>query len=342
VPHAAGLAPLPKCEELSRRLYDAAEDIIDPRLPLLEALPLRASENGDGYVVLRVAKSPSGPHRLTTTREFYVRRGERCSKMTTREIKDLTLELARTGDLIEQSLGSQRLLAKRAFQEYQTSLSGSKSDALLVRATAVPVIPHRILQLTSRKRELWWTGNSFSAEINGKRYDIPYPAREFVRDPRVQLRALVVQPEQGDSSVGRLLRDDGLVEFRMFHPREQKNPRKLPIVLYVGWLLSLVVGTLCQVEHLRRGLAWDAVPYGLEIEILASNSLELAWNDRDRHFDSIQNRQPLPIRFPLYEVGSFDEFDGLLSEFVGDAMNAWGQEWDSRAIAAPWNTLLPE
>jgi len=28
------------------------------------------------------------PHRLTTTREFYVRRGERAAKMNVREIKD--------------------------------------------------------------------------------------------------------------------------------------------------------------------------------------------------------------------------------------------------------------
>lgn len=48
-----------------------------------------------------MGKSAAGPHRLKTTREFYLRRGERAAKMEVREIKELTLTLARTSDVTE-------------------------------------------------------------------------------------------------------------------------------------------------------------------------------------------------------------------------------------------------
>src|SRR5262245_30455256 len=102
-PHRAErLVPLPNCEGLARRLLDASEDIVEPRLRSMDARALPTDSTGRGYVVLRVAKSSAGPHRLRSTREFYVRRGERAAKMDVREIKELTLELARTGDRLDQ------------------------------------------------------------------------------------------------------------------------------------------------------------------------------------------------------------------------------------------------
>jgi hypothetical protein len=98
---AERLDPLPNCEGLARRILDASEDIVEPRLRSIEARALPADKAGNGYdVVLRVGKSAAGPHRLRSTKEFYIRRGERAAKMDVREIKDLTLDLARTGDRI--------------------------------------------------------------------------------------------------------------------------------------------------------------------------------------------------------------------------------------------------
>src|SRR4051812_49348996 len=51
------LQPLPRCEDLTRRLVDACEDMIEPRLPVVRHCALPADEQGAGYVVLRVAKS---------------------------------------------------------------------------------------------------------------------------------------------------------------------------------------------------------------------------------------------------------------------------------------------
>ena len=94
---AEALDPLPRCEDLARRLVDACEDMIEPRLPVVLGRGLPADTEGNGYVVLRVARSLNGPHRLRSDGQFYIRRGERASKMTVREIKDLTLELRPVG-----------------------------------------------------------------------------------------------------------------------------------------------------------------------------------------------------------------------------------------------------
>src|SRR4029450_2977427 len=112
---AERLEPLPNCAALVRRLLDASEDIVEPRLRSIDARALPADETGKGYVVLRVGKSAAGPHRLRSTREFYIRRGERAATMDVREIKDLTLDLARTGDRIEQVFQERRDAAATIF-----------------------------------------------------------------------------------------------------------------------------------------------------------------------------------------------------------------------------------
>lgn len=98
---AEALEALPNCEGLARRLLDATEDVIEPRLPAIDARALIAFEDGSGYVLFRVGKSLAGSHRLITTREFYLRRGERAARMTVREIKDHTLEMLRSADQLE-------------------------------------------------------------------------------------------------------------------------------------------------------------------------------------------------------------------------------------------------
>ncbi|GLS46581.1 AlbA family DNA-binding domain-containing protein [Methylobacterium brachythecii] len=173
--HAERLEALPNCEGLARRLLDATEDVIEPRLPsvITQAVP---AEDGAGYVLIRVGKSLSGPHRLRTTREFYVRRGEKAAKMDVREIKDLTLELARTGDRIEALFQERRAAAQRLWDETSASAEGN-CGPILFRATATPLLPLNIPDLTSR-RDLWWGGASIEISADGQRWSGGYPSRE--------------------------------------------------------------------------------------------------------------------------------------------------------------------
>ncbi len=50
---AESLAPLPNCEGLAKRLLDAAEDIIEPRLSAMAVRGLPINGTGEGYVLIR-------------------------------------------------------------------------------------------------------------------------------------------------------------------------------------------------------------------------------------------------------------------------------------------------
>jgi len=94
-PRADKIVPLPRVGELARRFEDQARSCIEPPLPRLLIRAIETDEQGGGVVVFRTSPSRAAPHRLTTTREAYVRRGSSTMKMTMREIQDMTLNVAR-------------------------------------------------------------------------------------------------------------------------------------------------------------------------------------------------------------------------------------------------------
>jgi hypothetical protein len=326
---AERLEPLPNCEELAKRLLDASQDVIEPRLNL-DARGIPANSDGSGYVVIRTGKSLYGPHRLTTTREFYIRRGERNEKMTAREIQDLALNLARTGDQIETLFQERRMNAETEF-----ALMERGGSSLSVRVTAFPMIIRRITGLTLRN-ELWWTGGALPMTIGDQPFEYPYPAREFGVPPRIRLRSF-----EQDRDLKRLLRDDGLIECRLLHPpaRASRSEKDGHAGVYLAWLAGLVVGTLAQVSHVRKHLAWDGVEYGLEVEIWAGKPLDLivkegSWEQRSL----MQGEFPeSPMRFPRYSVRSgADSLNTVVSEFVRDLYNSVGTHWRSECVIQ-WN-----
>src|SRR5829696_4643685 len=83
---------------------------------MILAKGIPTSEDGAGYVVIRAGKSIASPHRLSSTREYYVRRGERSARMTAREIKDLTLDLAHTGTRVQELFEERRASTKELFE----------------------------------------------------------------------------------------------------------------------------------------------------------------------------------------------------------------------------------
>jgi hypothetical protein len=282
---AERLQVLPKCEDLARRLVDACEDVIEPRLPFVIGRGIPAANDGSGYVVLRVARSLAGPHRLKSDGQFYVRRGERAATMSVREIRDLTLELARTADRVEQMFQTQHEFSRKTFEQLKSkSYSGQPhliSAPLLIRSTAVPATPMQIPRLTLRN-DLWWRGRGFYMQVHGKQFACEFPAREFNSTPRVQLRGFNAGIGDDDARVERLLLDNGLIEFcftdatidtRFKGTGDKRN-------VYVGWIVGLVAGTLSQINHLRQALAQEGTEFALEVELWSNRPAILKWNDQ--------------------------------------------------------------
>src|SRR5438034_3976646 len=72
-PRAYAVRPLPRVGELARRFEDQARSCIDPPLPRLQIRAIETEHGGSGVIVFRASPSRAAPHRLTTTRESYVR-----------------------------------------------------------------------------------------------------------------------------------------------------------------------------------------------------------------------------------------------------------------------------
>lgn len=317
------LAPLPNCEGLAKRLLDAAENIIEPRLSAMAVRGLPTSDRGEGYVLIRAGKSLFGPHRLTTTREFYIRRGERTAKMTAREIRDHSYNLARAGDQVRQTFDKSLKDAAKQFERLRVD-SRAGIEPLLIRVSAAPMSPQYIDGLTSRP-QLWWTGNEFTMKVDENDHQCSFPAREFGNRPDFRLRSFVYEDSRSDRSFSRLLNSAGVVEFTLGLPRREsersdgsKNSRA-----YFGWIFSLVVGTFGQIRHLRSSLAWDAVDFGMNISVFACPPLTIHWSDDWMH-TGLTVKDELPLCLPQYEVISTTNVDELLSSIVRDISNACG------------------
>ncbi len=94
-PRAAEIVPLQRCAQLGEKISLCARDCISPQLPELRAQGVEMNGEGAGVVLIRVSRSRLAPHRLEQTRECYIRRNDRCERMTMREIQDVTLNMAR-------------------------------------------------------------------------------------------------------------------------------------------------------------------------------------------------------------------------------------------------------
>lgn len=130
-PRAHAVNPLPRVGELARRFEDQARSCIDPPLSRLQILPIETDGQGGGVVVFRAPPSRAAPHRLTTTRESYVRRGPSTVKMTMREIQDMTLNLARGLAGVDATFKERR----GAFHDW----GRSQREVIAYRVTALPL-----------------------------------------------------------------------------------------------------------------------------------------------------------------------------------------------------------
>lgn len=320
---AERLNPLPNCEGLAKRLLDAAEDIIEPRLSAVAARGLPANKTGDGYVLIRAGKSLFGPHRLTTTRDFYIRRGERTARMTAREIRDHSYSLARAGDLVREMFDNRQRDAESQFATLNNRGNQVGVAPLLIRVSAAPMSPQYIDGLTSRP-QLWWTGDEFTMKVDDQDLSCAYPSREFGKRPEFRLRSFVHNDSRQDRNLSRLLNSEGLSEFTFRLPWRATSEDSTICRLYYGWIFGLVVGVFGQVRHLQSSLAWDAIDFGLNISVFGHRSLTAIFWRSDWISDGLMLKDEMPLHLPQYEIKATTNLDELLSSIVRDISNACG------------------
>ena len=261
-PRAHAVTPLPRVGELARRFEDQARSCIDPPLPRLQIRAIETDGQDRGVVVFRTSASRAAPHRLTTTRESYVRRGSSTVKMTMREIQDMTLNVARGLAAIDATFKERRDL----FHAW----ARSQKPVVAYRVTALPLVdlpdPGRLYD----RQGLFPHHRKFTATVGGQSVTLPIRITHVNESP--QLRGVV---RSGGYSPGSFfswsLYQNGLTDLWISVPpikdRDTEPHDPAQIKLFHSEILGAVANSLSVIDHYRGYVGAPGSEYGVEIEI---------------------------------------------------------------------------
>ena len=339
-PVAATLVPLPRCVELAERFRLVFRECVEPQLPTLDIVPVPT--NGDeGVIVLRTGRSRYGPHRVTPTRVCPIRRADRCDPLSMREIQDMTLNLARGTERLEQRLRERSRKFEEEFKRLETP-----DDAFGFRIAAVPVGDEI-------RFESVYSGGDLIEELRppnvtikrglgnqGSRlrtirsvHDMPF------RDWRPMLRAARVEERHIlDRRVQRCayaeIHADGLLEWAFLsnrlirgfgahdNPLEMRFDSETPI--------STLAGLLVWADRVRQVAAAPGAEYSIQPQFkVTAGSVDVGGSDHRITVGTIKRND---TDFPSYPLEPSGEIGNTVSRFEGDFWNYFGQDpgWRSR------------
>lgn len=335
---AANISPIPRCADLAERLKLAFRDCVEPQLPMLEVFSV-ATENDGGVIAIRVGRSRLAPHRVGTTRHCPVRRSDRCEKMTMREIQDMTLNLSRGLERLEQRLKDRANRFPSEFQRLATP-----DDAWGLRLTAAPVQDdlriERVFQDGAIVRDFdapWRRILHRENELKGlleKR--IPSFWRPKLRATRAE-EASIHNGRLYHRNSFRELHCDGLIELGFaharFYPRVRHEPEDPEIApLPPGLPTDMFANLALWADHIRRQVNSPTVEYALEFEIcVVGGTVPVSAYQRFYEPDLLYEPDlpalsPGSIIFPKYSLGDFASIPNLISVFYRDFWNHLGQD----------------
>lgn len=338
-PRASGITPIPNCARLAENLRRAAEAVIEPRVPSLEAVAVPFEEQA-GVVIFRVGRSLSAPHRLNMSDgrhrlHAFWRRGWETVPMSMREIQDLTLRIDRgeidrrerlaerqrqIGELIAARLGwAPSRLKEGVAQAYVFSIFGSPLSPILIEDV------YRQTDSHPRLREFQATSGASSAfTLHLARTQAPrrpiLRGVEFMseRDGRFDLQQL---NERGEFE---------MVRAGYVHPREGRTDG----MVHPGWLLSDLANALAWVDRIRRSATAPNTDFALNVELVVGEDVSLSTYDRHMLIDMGQF-SPGAHAFPAYHVGGLEEFPDIVALFARDLMHLVGEDVEARLNIDP-------
>jgi hypothetical protein len=320
---AAGLQPLPRVHDLARRLRQAVYGIIDPPLPMLEAIGIVSDEAGQGVVVMRVPPSRRKPHRHNVSKEVFYRRADETVRISMREIQELTVQTLTEATRLETVIADRRRHHREAAAKW---INAPKEEGpgwgVAVQYLAVPATAIDLGRVVGRPR-LTELDSIVVATMPDKAIRLKWshlPHTEW----RPGLRS--ISNVNKDSSTRRAdyaLYTDGRCEVSCFFSLTQT----LPFVA-AGWLVGGLGVALSWVDRIRRE-AGTAGEYVVACQLsmfgkAASLMGYTAGNPDDYatlpvgHFD-----------LPLMSVGASEEGDLLLQRFNEDIWNLAGRDVQS-------------
>jgi Putative DNA-binding domain len=323
---AQGPRPVPRAHELARRLRQAVHDIIDPPLPVLEAIGIEyGTVAGAGIVILRVPPSRRRPHRHHVSKEVFVRRADESARIPMREIQELTIQAASEAARVDILIKERREKSRDQTIEWlSTSHQPSESPwGGGAHFIGVPTTPIDLGRVVGR-RELVTVAPTITARFPNQREtacEWPYWPNQHQWYPALRCILAEVQTAMG-RNIRYSLQTNGICEISFRFKLSGDFPG-----ISVSWLLAGLGFTLAWIERIRAegGIATE---YALATEIFLQAMPALLTEYGVRSYAEAGGIT-LPIgfhEFPVASIGPTDEFARHLQRFDEDVWNLAGQD----------------
>lgn len=328
---AKGISPIPRCDDLADRLKLIFRDCVEPELPRLELLAVR-TDGKSGVVLIRVGQSRMAPHRVKNTRECPIRRMDRCQVMSMREIQDMTLNVNRGLQRLEDAFS---VRAER-FRKELDRLATPESS-LGIRVTGIPVVERletgrvfRDEQIVAKCSMPWLnvfrTVGSHRTQLERLVPDCPRNWRPLVRGARGERPASLIN--EPFVLYGEIY-THGLVEvgFASCSGTFQKHG------FTPDWPIFLLFNTALWADRVRTYGRAPSVEYALEIQLYAKGGAVALSRATDIEPDSESKGKIRSQVFPRYTLSDFRTVDRVLRLFELDLWHSVGQDFDIDCIS---------
>ena len=326
---AIGICPVPMCQELANRFRSIFADCVEPPLPQLEVLGIETEGNA-GVLVIRTGPSLMAPHRVRTTRKCTIRRMDRCEELSMREIQDMTLNLTRALDQI-----NERLDERGEKLNERLELTFDSEHTMGFRVTGLPVGARRYYEHVYKNRGLDPKFNLPSARIQRANYvndsfNALLDGLEGTFRPTV--RGAILEEWPNAASVRRQryceIYDDGLLEIGFC----TKDARFAKLNFDPDWIIGYFVLVLSWACKCRDSLNLPTLEYCVQVELNVRNfQMEVGWNETidnlGSHQEQIRQGSDRTLRtfvFPLYTLREKSDNQLLSNSFERDFLNLFG------------------
>jgi Putative DNA-binding domain len=318
---AAGITPIPRCQELAERFRLICRDLIEPRVPLIEVEGISTEQNGSGVLVLRVPASRSAPHRHMQTRECYFRHGDRSEKMTMREIQDLTLRRERSLAAVDTAFDEMAGELEAAvgwglpnFQKYGISISAFPTS---------PLFLGRIF----RNEQAWPMMGRLVAGFENVPGEIELLVPHRFQGWKPKIGGLWT--EGGNNRFNTIIeaRDNGLINYRIVVEEAADQQ-----VCHFSWVMGAVGNCFLSVEKLRGLAPNPMVEFAIEV-LIYNDAYPLQVMGYGREHAGPLGEIPIgKHKLPRYTIFSADEMVDIAAEIETDLWAAAGRDWPRRML----------
>ena len=337
-PVAADVTPVPRCASLSDALTSIIMGRVEPLIPSFESFPIK-TDGEAGIVALRVGRSHQAPHRDTATLKSYVRRHDQCRELTMREIQDLTLNMSRGLERLNNRFEERGRLFQCEF-DYLID----PNDAVGFRLTAIPigddvrfnsVYENRsILQnLCPEKQRVYARLEEAQSTELQTHFDRCHflwrPSLRAARGDSDEYARYWPRNSSGYAARYNIYTEihcDGLIEIGLVAHRMTTGDAGLYI--YPELPAVLFANLIAQTHKTRTQAGNPMADFAAQVTIVAKGSLRPVNRIGVQYGEPLGEIRPGLIKFPHYSIGDTDDFLYTLNLFHRDFYNFLGQDFD--------------